>query len=332
MKPQTAILLLLLSVVITCVSVQIPSNEYMDQDNSINGEETIVNKVNKTDEEWKKILTPEEYKVLRKAGTERPFSGEYDLHFESGTYHCAACGAALFSSATKYNSGCGWPAFTAAVDNGSVKFFKDFSLGMQRVEVRCAACDSHLGHVFKDGPPPLHTRFCINSIALDFKTKGTGEEMKTSSKTATFAAGCFWGVEHKFRQIEGVLSTRVGYTGGDVENPSYRLVCSGKTGHAESVEITFDPSVVSYKDLLEAFFKLHDPTQIDRQGPDVGTQYRSVVFYHSPEQKQAAKKYIQELENSKRFRRPIATKVAPAEEFFKAEDYHQQYYEKRKIR
>jgi peptide methionine sulfoxide reductase msrA/msrB len=252
------------------------------------------------------------------------------MFFEVGTYSCAACGAPLFNSETKFDHGCGWPSFSAAVDNKSVEFHTDNSMLMKRVEVRCATCGSHLGHVFEDGPAPTGDRFCINSAAMDFKP---AEAEKLNQQTiATFAAGCFWGVEHNFRQIEGALSTRVGYTGGDVKNPAYNLVCTGKTGHAESVEITFDPSVVSYKELLELFFSLHDPTQKNRQGPDIGTQYRSVIFYHSLSQKEEAEAFIKEVEGSKRFRRPIATKVASADVFYQAEDYHQDYYEKLKIR
>ncbi|MBB3064485.1 MULTISPECIES: peptide-methionine (S)-S-oxide reductase MsrA [Limibacillus] len=146
---------------------------------------------------------------------------------------------------------------------------------------------------------------------------------------ATFAAGCFWGVEEFFRAVKGVKSTRVGYTGGQTENPDYKLVCSGRTGHAEAIEITFDAALVSYEDLLHDFFALHDPTQVDRQGPDVGTQYRSAIFYHSPEQEAAARAFKQKLENDKVFRRPIATQIVPAATFYAAEEYHQQYLAKR---
>lgn len=279
----------------------------------------MVKKVIKSDKEWKEILTPEQYLVLRKSGTERAFTGKYNDHYEKGIYVCAACGTPLFSSETKYDHGTGWPSYTAPVDESHVDYHNDHSLLMKRTEVRCAACGSHLGHVFDDGPGPTHKHFCINSVALDFKS---------NLDIATFAAGCFWGVEDKFRKVKGVISTRVGYTGGKVENPTYRMVCSDKTGHAESIEIVFDSSVVSYAQLLEYFFLLHDPTQVNKQGPDIGTQYRSVIFYHSEEQKEAALKMIERLEKSGKYDKPIATQVVAASEFYQAEDYHQQYYEK----
>lgn len=146
---------------------------------------------------------------------------------------------------------------------------------------------------------------------------------------ATFAAGCFWGVEATFRQIPGVKSTRVGYIGGDFPNPTYKDVCTDSTGHAEAVEVDFDPSQVSYNDLLNVFWENHDPTQLNRQGPDFGTQYRSAIFFHSPEQEQAARKSKDALEESGRFSRKIVTQVVPAPTFYEAEDYHQQYLEKR---
>lgn len=146
---------------------------------------------------------------------------------------------------------------------------------------------------------------------------------------ATFAAGCFWGVEAEFRQIKGVVSTAVGYEGGTSDNPTYRDVCTGRTGHAETVEVEYDPLRVSYEDLLKVFWENHDPTTLNRQGPDVGTQYRSVIFYHNPEQQAAALASKEKLQSSGKYRRPIVTQVVPAAQFFKAEDYHQQYLEKR---
>jgi peptide methionine sulfoxide reductase msrA/msrB len=311
-----------------------------NQDTNPCQEATTVKKVTKTDEEWKKMLTPDEYRVLRKGGTERAFSGKYNGHYEPGVYVCAACGTPLFRSETKYDHGTGWPSFTAPVDETHLEYRNDYSLLMKRVEVRCAACGSHLGHVFDDGPAPPHKHYCINSVALDFRPadavqqKEMGDQIsqeKQTSKTAeraTFAAGCFWGVEDKFLKIQGVLSTRVGYSGGSAKNPTYKLVCSDTTGHAEAVEIVFDPAVVSYNELLERFFEFHDPTQVNRQGPDVGSQYRSVIFYHSQEQKKAALEMVEKLTRENKFSRPIATQVVPAAEFYPAEDYHQKYYQK----
>ncbi len=321
-------------------------------------EAEMAKKIDKTDKEWREILTPEQYRMLRQAGTERAFTGKYNDHSEVGVYVCGGCGTPLFSSETKYDHGTGWPSFTAAISESNIQFLTDKSHGMVRTEVRCAACGSHLGHVFDDGPAPTHLHLCINSVALDFKSTQAQDQTSpavsasrassSSSQSvstlpdsgdkaaspgenkpiATFAAGCFWGVEDKFRQVKGVISTRVGYSGGQVKNPTYQLVCSDETGHAESIEMVFDPAVTSHDELLKQFFRLHDPTQVNRQGPDVGTQYRSVVFYHNERQKEAALKMIEKLNKSGRFDRPIATQVVPAAEFYPAEDYHQQYHDK----
>ncbi len=290
-------------------------------------------KVEKTDKEWKKILSPEQFRVMRRAGTEKPFSGKYNDHYQKGVYNCTGCGTPLFLSDTKYDHGTGWPSFTDPVDEKNLEYRDDFSLFMKRIEVRCVTCGAHLGHVFDDGPSPSHRHFCINSVALDFSSKPLIKKEKTSEtpdnlQIATFAAGCFWGVEEKFSKIPGVVRTTVGYTGGAVKNPSYEQVCRGNTGHAEAVHIVYDPAIVSYRELLDSFFRFHDPTQLNRQGPDIGPQYRSAIFYHNEEQKIEAENMIKTLGKSDRYNATIATQIKSALEFYQAEEYHQKFYEK----
>ncbi|MEW6134556.1 MAG: bifunctional methionine sulfoxide reductase B/A protein [Bacteroidota bacterium] len=263
-------------------------------------------------------LTPaEEYVIIHK-GTERPFSGKYYDFWEEGSYHCKRCGAELYRSTAKFDAGCGWPSFDDEVP-GAVRRQPDAD--GHRTEIVCAACGAHLGHVFiGEGFTPKNTRHCVNSISLEFKPTAMNHNYLD---TATFAGGCFWGVEYYFKGVKGVQETKVGYTGGHLDNPSYEQVCTGKTGHAEAIEIVFDPRQVSYEELAKLFFEIHDPTQLNRQGPDVGTQYRSAIFYHSEEQKNIAQKLIQILKNKGL---KVVTELQPATEFWPAEKYHQDYY------
>ena len=344
MSQKIGLMITILVILTTYLALKPSFKQESIADELKKGEKTMIKKIIKSDKEWKEILTPEQYRVLRKRGTERAFKGKYNDHSEKGVYLCAGCGTPLFSFETKYDHGGAWPSFTEPIDKNHIDYFDDYSHFTHRIEVRCAVCGAHLGHVFNDGPQPSGKHYCINSVSLDFKpadaqqgsepqTKNKSDEKANESlkaETAIFAAGCFWGIEQKFSLLPGVISTVVGYTGGHTENPSYRQVCSDKTGHAEAVKLTFDPNKISYQELLEFFFKIHDPTQVNRQGPDIGTQYRSAIFYLDETQKEAAAKLVEKLNNSGRFKRPIATQIVPASEFYKAEEYHQKYYEKRK--
>jgi peptide methionine sulfoxide reductase msrA/msrB len=291
------------------------------------------NKLKKSEKEWKAALTPEQFDVMRKCGTERPFTGKYNDFWDKGVYICAGCGTPLFRSEMKYEHGTGWPSFTTPVDEKNLEYRDDYSLLAKRIEVRCAHCGAHLGHVFDDGPEPTFLHYCINSAALDFKPEAAAEARgpeaaEAKTETATFAAGCFWGVEHKMGQLPGVVSTIVGYTGGKTVDPTYEEVCTDRTGHAEAVQVTFDRGRLSYADLVRHFFSIHDPTQVNRQGPDRGTQYRSAIFYHGEAQREAAEKVINELAGSGRYKKRLATELVPASAFYKAEDHHQKYFEK----
>ena len=283
--------------------------------------------VTKTDAEWKRVLTPMQYKVLREKATERPGTGEYLHNQGAGTYLCAACGNPLFVSDEKFDSGCGWPSFSRAVESGAVREETDTSLGMRRTEVLCARCGGHLGHVFKDGPPPTGRRYCINSAALTFRPAGDEPaKPEPNPAVATFSGGCFWCIEAVFERLDGVLSVESGYTGGTTRDPTYREVCGGRTGHAEAIRITYDPSRVSYEQLLDLFWRAHDPTTLNRQGADVGTQYRSAIFYHSEAQKRAAERSKAALEAAAAYDNPVVTEIVPAGPFYPAEVDHQDYF------
>ncbi len=269
-------------------------------------------------------LTPEEKRVIINKGTEAPGTGKYNKHKEAGTYTCKRCDAPLYRSNDKFDSGCGWPSFDDEIP-GAVK--RTLDADGHRIEITCANCGGHLGHVFEgEGFTPKNVRHCVNSISLNFVPEG--EELKDMSdtvmtQTAYFAGGCFWGVEYLIEQLDGVIEARSGYMGGHVDNPTYKQVSYENTGHAETVEVLFNPKKISYEELAKYFFEIHDPGQENRQGPDVGAQYRSAIFYTSAEHKFTAEKLIPVLKD-KGYK--VVTEVEKAEKFYPAEEYHQDYY------
>lgn len=272
--------------------------------------------VRKTDEEWRAQLSSAQYQVARQKGTERAFSSPMCNLFEPGRYACAACANELFDAGEKFESGSGWPSFTQPVKANAVAYHSDQSHGMQRIEVTCNSCEAHLGHVFPDGPEPSGLRYCINAVILQKVTKG--------AQLATVGGGCFWCTEAMFQSLQGVLSVTSGYSGGQVKNPGYREVCSGTTGHAEVVQIEFDPKVIDYGDLVRMHLTSHDPTTLNQQGADKGTQYRSVIFTHNEEQERLATAIIDEMQADVDGR--IVTEVTPFTAFYAAESEHQDYY------
>ena len=254
--------------------------------------------------------------IIEEKGTERPFSGKYYDFKDDGSYHCKKCGSKLYNSSDKFDSHCGWPSFDDEV-KGAVKRVPDKD--GRRVEIVCANCGGHLGHVFEgEGFTPKNIRHCVNSASIDFKP-ATNDNIKK----AYFAGGCFWGVEYYLEQKNGVKHAVSGYMGGKSKNPTYDEVCYTNSGHIETVEVTYDTSIVSYEELAKLFFEIHDPTQEGRQGPDIGDQYQSAIFYKNEKEKKIIEKLIKELK-SKGY--DVKTKLIGGYDFYEAEDYHQNYY------
>ncbi len=286
-------------------------------------------------------LSPEQHRVTQRNGTERAFSGEHWDNHEPGIYVDVVSGEPLFASVDKFDSGTGWPSFTRPIEAANVVKKRDFRLLVPRTEVRSAHGDSHLGHVFSDGPRSAGgLRYCINSASLrfihldDLEAQGYGDYRRLFSagegvdmsdvKTAILAGGCFWGMQDLIRKQPGVLSTRVGYTGGQNDHPTYR----NHPGHAEAIEIVYDPAVTDYRALLEFFFQIHDPSTKNRQGNDVGSSYRSAIFYLDDEQKRVALDTIADVDASGLWPGMVVTEVMPAAEFWEAEPEHQDYLER----
>lgn len=285
----------------------------------------------------KATLTEEQYMVTQHAATERPFVNAYDSEFRKGIYVDITTGQPLFVSSDKYDSGCGWPAFTRPISDSLIEYTTDTSHGMTRTEVRSRLGNAHLGHVFEDGPKDRGgLRYCINSASLrfipieDMDSQGYGAYKqlvyKDTMRDIYLAGGCFWGTEHYFKQVDGVVETEVGYANGITSNPTYRDVCTGETDFAETVHIIYDPAKISLEFLLEMYFKAIDPTSVNRQGNDRGTQYRTGIYYTSAHDIGTIKKVMARQQTL--HSQPLAVEMKPLRNFYTAEDYHQDYLDK----
>ena len=293
-------------------------------------EPVLVQKVMRSDVEWKQLLKNEQYRIMRHAGTEPAFCGGLLNNKEDGVYTCAGCSLPLFASGAKFESGTGWPSFYQPVGPENILERADMSHGMVRTEILCPRCESHLGHVFPDGPAPTGLRYCLNSVSLKFVAKtefsNIAENVDASEVgVMVVAGGCFWCVEAVFEEVDGVLDAVSGYAGGDASTANYEAVCTGTTGHAEAVRLVYDPARVNYEDLLRIHFATHDPTTLNRQGADVGPQYRSAIFYANEDEKKLAEAFLEDLRDSGQFPKPIVTTLETLTEFYSAEPYHQNY-------
>ncbi len=300
-------------IIISIIFIAMLMSHTACQSHNSKQENNMVEKINPN-------LTPDEERIILHKATEAPYSGKYNNFSEKGTFVCKNCRAELYSSDDKFNSHCGWPSFDDELPD-AVKRVPDAD--GRRTEIVCKKCGGHLGHVFEgERLTKKNVRHCVNSLSIDFVPR----EIPATSHKAVFAAGCFWGVEALFRKLDGIESIKCGYIGGSVEDPTYEQVCKGNTGHLEAVEIFFNPEVVSYEELARYFFEIHDPTQANGQGPDIGEQYHSAIFYNTVEQKEIALKLIKILEDKGL---KIATKLFKDTKFYEAEDYHQDYYTKK---
>jgi peptide methionine sulfoxide reductase msrA/msrB len=306
---------------------------------TISRKEASVTERKANKEDLKQKLSPLQYQVTQESATEPAFHNEYWNEHREGLYVDIVSGKILFSSKDKFDSGCGWPSFTQPVDGDQVVEKRDTKHGMIRTEVRSKDADSHLGHVFDDGPADKGgMRYCINSASLrfipvdDLEKEGYGSSLplfgrqapKIDEEIATLAGGCFWGMEELMRKEPGVIAIEVGYTGGVVPHATYE----NHEGHAEAIQIRFNPAKTSFETLLRLFFRIHDPTTLNRQGNDDGSSYRSAIFFNSPVQKRIAEKVKAEVDASGKWKKPIVTEITPAGPWWKAEDYHQDYLQK----